>query len=363
MNRMRIGLLGARGENRGLGNMTVEFARHVRPDRVLAVDLGTLSPYANDWTRYAFTHADGGPPGEMRVVPWDGGALPVDAVEWLADGCDIVYCAETPYDWGALERLRARGVTTVVHAMPELWRPALEPGLPQPDRVWLPTHWRHHLFPDAFVVPVPIASGGLPVPRVRERAVTFLHVAGHQAARDRNGTLGVLEAARLVKHPVRIVVRSQSAIPDDPYRPRGNVQLVVERGDLPDWQSLYREADVLIAPRRYGGLSLPMQEAFAQGMPVVTLDVEPQRAWMPKEARIEPLGSVRARMQGGEVDVWDFRPEVLAAKIDELYGSPATVEFLSRAALAYGKTLSWDRWADRYRSLLTEETRIVAGGE
>jgi hypothetical protein len=44
---------------------------------------------------------------------------------------------------------------------------------------------------------------------------------------------------------------------------------------LPNYLDQYKDGDVLVIPRKYGGLCLPMQEALAHGIPVIMPDIEP----------------------------------------------------------------------------------------
>lgn len=337
---MRIGLI-ARADNRGLGLQTYEFAHHMRPDRTLVIDPGELSPFDQHFDRF---------PG-ARVEPWDGGRISDEAIDWFLGGCDVYYTAETPYDMRLFTEGRERGVRSVLHANPEFWRYNGPGGddLPRPDVVWCPTTWREETIRlPHTVVPAPVDRERLPF-RLREQADTFLHIAGHRAANDRAGTQLVLAATRHVRTRCRLIVYSQDQI-HIPASSRMKIEARI--GDVPDYWDMYSEGDVFISPRRYGGLSLPIQEAMSCGMPVISIDVEPQRRWLPKETLVNRVPHRRFNTQGGLVDCATASIAEIAKLIDDLAQSPDLVRKCSLASDAYASSISWQTWEPRYRELL-----------
>lgn len=179
-------------------------------------------------------------------------------------------------------------------------------------------------------------------------ARVLFHTAA-PAFHDRNGTDTVLKAAALLPRTLdlRLLIRGPR-----PARFRYvNVPIPVtwlppvHRYDevIPD------EADVMLLPRRYGGLSLPVQEAAARGLPVLMTDLEPQRAWFPEMALLpatvaEPL----IAMRGGAFDVYGADPRELADRIVGLREDDAAVAYLSDVARTFGQSLSWDAWEGPY---------------
>lgn len=342
---MKIGLI-ARGENRGIGHVTQEFARHLQPTKVLGVEMAGASPYPNHWHRFSGA--------EMRLAMLDphgdinGAALPREDLEWLVDGVDVVYMDETPYDYALFDIARRARTRTVLHINPELLRWVEYPDLPRPDLFWSKTSWRADEVFAAIgptrLVPVPVARDRLTyVPR--DEARTFLHVAGHRAKADRNGTHAVAQAAHYLRGELPIILRGQSPL-------AVSRDYLVEQVDIPNYADLYRGADVAVLPRRYGGSSLPMNEAAACGMPVITLDVCPQAEWFPAEALIPVNGERAMAMQGGLISVAKFDPLLLASKMQELARDRELVGLLSKASDAYAESISWDRMAPIYRKEL-----------
>lgn len=306
---MKVGVV-ARADDRGIGIQTWEFTRHVDVDRVLVV----REPGAE---RKGFLpHFDRYPGAESVTFDPRTGTLPMDEVEAFLDGLDVVYMVETPYDFRLLTFAERLGVATVVHANPEFWRWD-DPTLPRPTVWWLPTKWRAEYLPaECEIVPVPIPDA----PAVRERDpddrdLAAVHVAGHRAAADRNGTNVVLQALRHAHSPhLRLRIECQ-----DPRLPAIRpARIPVERhlGGRTDRWSLYAGADLLVLPRRYGGLCLPVLEAIAAGVVPVLPAVSPNEDW-PAVTVPATFGST-IRTPGGEIPLAVVDPRRLARTLDLL---------------------------------------------
>lgn len=328
-----IGLI-ARADQGGLGAQTWEMARHVRPSKILIVDLGPNGRGATRADRYENLGAEvftclGTPRGKH--------------LEWLLDGVHAVYTAEGPYN-DLLPSLAAeRGVRLVLHANPELWAERYRG--PTTD-VALPTAWEQHRVHTSTVMPMPVARDRLPWGH-REQARTFWHPAA-PAMLDRNGTDIVLNALGHVRWAVTVIVSGSG-------RPEGITQIgrttVVWAGERGDYWEGYDDADVLLLPRRYGGLSLPAQEALSAGLPVVMLDTGPY-VGLGGVLAVPALSAVDMAMKGGSFPVHDTDPRLLAEKIDQLVDNPQLVALASLAANGTADALSWDAWRRPWRTLL-----------
>lgn len=309
----------------------------MNPDRVLLVDLGDANGgYPMHPERF---------PGAC-VEPWRRGRIRTEALEWLLDGCDVVFTAETPYDYRLFEMAAARGVRTVVQGNLEFMRWITE-DLPLPDLFLSPSTWHLERWPDRTqLLPFPVCRGRLPFTH-RTEARTFLHVGGHPAMQDRNGTRLVLAAAQHLQSEARLVVRAQQRVARS--LARGSRRVTLEDGrTLPDYWSVYDGADVVVIPRRFGGQSLPMNEALSLGLPVVSLDVEPQREFLPRSCLVPAHSPRMIRTQGGEVAWYDARPEDLAHTIDALASDPAIMAAASAAADRTAQARSWEHLGPQY---------------
>lgn len=328
---MRVGLI-ARGENRGLGILTREWARHMAPAATLLMLPAHDLPIHAEWfpPTTAVTALD----SERRVVDEER------VREWLR-GLDVVYSAETFYDWRICDWAREAGVRTVCHLMPEYW-PHGRHLLPAPDAWWAPTRWRlNHLPESTRVVPVPVALDRFTVhePRTMDGPPRWLHVAGAPAAADRNGTKPFLASLALLIQAHHVTVRHQTARSVNPRL--GQQTSFAWVGEAPEYWELYDGADALVLPRRYGGLSLPALEAMAAGLALVMTGCEPQRSEWP----IVPLHAVPQgvlRLHATSLALMTTTPRLIARTLDRLAKDRAELAAAQVAARAFAEAHSWE---------------------
>lgn len=327
--------------------MTAAFYRHMRPAKTLVIRMASARGFAQDFDQY---------PGE-QVVTFDGHHLPeVEVKAWLR-GLDVLYSAETYYDWRIVEWAREAGVATVLHSMPEFMRHNTEP-LPHPTQWWAPTSWRLDLLPPGTpVVPVPVEDDVFPleVAGTGDR-LQVVHVAGHRAAGDRNGTLQLLAAAQMVRQPMDIRVLCQDErLPQVRLR-QENVTITMCPGGVADRRELYAGSHLLVLPRRYGGLCLPAQEALASGLALAMPNVSPNpQTW--------PLAPLKGQWEGrqatpsGEVKSFSANPRFLAAVLDRMAQNPSMVADLQTQAVTWSKAHGWSQLIGMYRERLAAACR------
>lgn len=314
---MTLGVFGARADHRGLSSLTGIMCHHLQPDKVVVVDMGRHSPTA--------FHPDEYPDAE--VVAYDSLlAGDYDLAPFL-DGLDTVLTFEIPYDARLYDEAHKRGVKSVVLAMPELDPWARPSPLSRPDVIALPTPWLADRYPpDTPILPIPAEPW----------AATLGNLVVHPAAlamRDRNGTRTVLEASMRTRHPV--VVRAQQTPESPHYRAR------VEVADLPTSADLYADAALVVLPRRYGGLSLTLQEAMSAGLPVIVSEADPYAAWLPPEAAVSAVRGRDLRAKGGSIPTWNCDPMDLAARIDAVMGDEGLWVKLAEASAVWAAANTW----------------------
>jgi glycosyltransferase involved in cell wall biosynthesis len=335
---VQVGLI-ARADDRGLGHMTWEFHRHLQPARTLVV----REPGAE--ARGFAPHLDRYP--DATVVRFDGGLLPEAEVRAWLQGLDVLYSAETFYDWHLVDWAEQAGVATVLHVMPEFFHHHVPPT----TAVWAPTPWRlQHLPAYTRVVPVPVATDRFPMAApARADQLRVLHTAGHRAAADRNGTTQLLQALRRTRQPMAVRLTTQDPALPKAALPR-TVTLQAEVGGRAGYWDLYAAADVLVLPRRYGGLCLPVQEAMAAGLAVVLPDTAPNDWW---PALLVP-GRERGHINtaAGTLPLFAADPHQLAQQLDQLAASPELVAEAQQASLAWAQAHSWAELAPLYRAEL-----------
>lgn len=355
---LRIGLI-ARADDRGLGHQTWEMYRHLHPARTLVVRVpaSEAAGFAPRLDRFA---------ADDTVTVCDLGAdggLPPAAVAWLVAGCDVIVSAETLYDWSIVETARARGVASVVQLNPELWPHARHEHLPHPSVWWAPTTWRLETLPAGVrhvPVPVPVdrwpnvaASPGVADP---SRPLAVLHVAGHAAAGDRNGTKLLAKAVGSTRQPMTVTVVSQDRVCRHQWPRRPHLEVRVVTGSTGDYWDLYAGHDVVVIPRRYGGLCLPALEAQAAGAAVVMPGCSPQVQDWPAVVTVKARQRGRLATQGGMLSLVETDPRALGTLLDRAAKDRALVAGWQAAGRAWAERNSW---AERHESYVAELRHAV----
>lgn len=319
--------------------------RNLQPERALVIDMDTIARgFVQHFYRY---------PGE-RVVTFDGHSLPeLEVRAWLA-GLDVVLMWETAYDWRTVTWAKDMGVVTVLMVMPEFHKHRSEP-LPHPTRWWAPTTWRLDLLPEGTpVVPVPVEDDVFPLtPAGVGDRLQVVHVAGHRAAGDRNGTLALLTAAQRVREPMDIYVHTQDERLPSVRHVKPGVTLHLLPGGKATRPELYAGMHLHVLPRRYGGLSLPAAESLASGLALAMTQVAPNPTTWP----ILPLRGHwegRQATPSGEVRSFAADPVYLARVLDDLARHPERVAELQTQATAWAKAHSWSELGPMYRRMLAE---------
>jgi glycosyltransferase involved in cell wall biosynthesis len=243
----------------------------MRPDATLLVDMGPLAgPFELHPERYpdaVRAHFDGVQFTDERLV------------RSFLERIDVCYTAETMYDLRLPTWCAEHGVRLAVHINPEFWKLQAEHTMWSSVDWWAPTSWRLETLPVATtVMPVPVPLDRWEVPAPEREHPVFLHVAGHRAAADRNGTSLVLAALQRMTGPLHVrLVTQGERLPIPKCAPGVEVEIVT--GGVDDYWRLYDDADVMLLPRRYGGLCLPANEAAGAGLALVMTDCPPNLRW------------------------------------------------------------------------------------
>jgi len=305
---VKVGLL-ARANQRGIGHQSFEAYRHYPFDRTMVVLIPDLK-FPDNMKRYpdaSTIHL------ETRTHSLTEGKV----VRWLK-GLDVIFSVETLYDWKVADWARENGIATVVQGNPEFWVHRRKPELPNPDLWVWPTPWRpFDDMPEQWVLPVPVPDN---VPRIAgdpdDDKMVVLHVAGHRALADRNGTDTFFEAIARIRRPCEIRVVGQDGQLPKPSRIPRHVNLVQIPSGVEDRWEMYRGVHLVVLPRRYGGLCLPAIEAAACGCAVMMPKVPPNDIWP-----IIPLDVRQGRqlqVQAGFIQTWNTTTDAIAYQIGTL---------------------------------------------
>lgn len=341
---MKLGLI-ARADSRGLGIQTRAVHDHLHPVKTMVINCGSAKPLPlrHDWY-----------PDALWIY---GLPKASDFASWLP-GLDAVYTAETPYSHSLFSEAERFGVRSVLHVNPEFLDHIRKPYLPKPSLFACPTKWMWERIPQTKeLLPVPVATEHF-TPQSAQRATNFLHVVGRPAIHDRAGTADLLLALESVHVDINVTITCQETgyvktlmSAHDIHLP-DNITLTVADGDVENYADLYTGHHVMVSPRRFGGLSLPMQEACAAGMPVIATQVSPNTDWLPTDwlVRASYAGEFTAHTL---VDLYTVDHLGLADKITELATDHRFFQEASQQALAIAKQLSWEEMTPLYQRLLS----------
>lgn len=349
---LKVGLWGARADRTGLAIQSTELARHLPFDKIMGfgASRGPGQPKKDrpsDWSVYNGSY-------ELTTDDDFWSVTEARAKTWL-EGLDVVWAVETFYQDDFPRWALETGVATIQHCNPEFYRYILEPRMPKPTMVLVPTTWRLDAVPGAEVLSTPVATDRVRwMPRpLREDILTFLHVVGIPAAEDRNGTNVLLEALKFLRRECRVVIKTQDrSIPLSAER-ASCCQLVVYQEPVNDYWTLYDHADVLVLPRRYGGQCLSAQEAYASGLPVLMTDLEPQRGWLEPDCLVDLLDERQLLTQAGTIPVHDPSPVDLAQIMDYLSQNHDRVRAISNVGRDWAARHSWDALRPTYEDIIS----------
>lgn len=271
------------------------------------------------------------------ITEWAGYTAPIsDEATTALLSCDCILTFETTYAPDLFEQAQARGVASVIMVNPELWRPH---ETEHATAVWVPTAWRNELIPRAELVPFPVAldrfAGFVPGDK-------FLHLGGHKARADRNGMEIAIRAARHAQIPMTVTTQ-------DRIRFDGRGIILGEAKE--DYWEMYDGHGVLVMPRKYGGLSLGVQEALAAGLAVIMSDTAPNRDW--PVALVPCQRTQKLKMPGGIIDIYETSREGLADEMRRMLDLDYRSEFQARGK-AWAATHSWDYLKAEWLARLAE---------
>ena len=344
---MRIGMV-AYACNQGLGYLAKSFydaevidevlwIRHRHPDR----------PSHPEW------YGD----KALEVNPRGIKGTKVDEV---LKRLDVMLFFETPFDWKFPDYCRKHNVKTVMMPMYE-WFP--KDKMKTFDGYLCPSELDinyFHNYPYKFFQP-PVNPSTW---KLRIKAKRFLHNAGNIGHREHKGTRELLQAMEFVKSPIKLTVRCQDTkafcrmlkdIPSAKEDPR----LTFCMGEIPYEELFDENHDVYIAPEKFNGLSLPLQEAYAAGMLVMASDRYPTQCWLPFCPLI-PVHSFHTVSIGSsylEFQEAEIRPQDIAVSIDKIYDQDI-IEYSDMGAL-WGYDNSWEQ---RKEEFLKKMKTLCFGG-
>lgn len=327
--------------NTGLGVQSYGYYKYLRPAKTLVVDLSEF----NNMPQHPEWYPDG---------IFCKGFPTIQVIDEFLNGLTHVLMAETPLNQYLVLEATRRGIKTIIQPNYEFCDWLINPGLPIPSVFALPSLWNLPKYKDLPVahLPVPV-DGEVLEQRTIKQAKRFFHIAGRVAVHDRNGTLDFIAAARLAKTPepdleFRIYLQGHNAAIERSAAAAG-VEIV---RDTTEYSDLYSWGDIMVLPRRYGGLCLPAQEAVYCGIPTLMPNVDPNNRWMPE------AWMLRVKMHKGEfisrtkITIHSVDIASLAQRMLDISRRPSWVQEQNIKALQMAEQLDWRNNVGRYRTFM-----------
>lgn len=326
---MKVGTLGY-DTSRGLGHLVHDFHTHGIITDVCVVEHPSI-PSNRHWY-----------PGAPRTKARQ---LDHSLIRDFVRQCDVMLFFETPFDWTLLNFCKQHNVRTFLVTMYECTQ---ERRIAAPDVYICPSDLDMQYFPGGVRLDLPVE-----VPWKRRGTIeTFVHNGGYLGLRGREGTEELAQAITMVQSPAKYIVRCQespSVTAQRIFARHPRVEFICET--VP-YETLHASGEALIAPQKFNGCSLPLQEAFASGLACITTRRFPMTQWLPNECMIHVCRTQRARIGGSyyEFDESIVAPRDIAAAIDTWYGKDAGP--FSDAGLEYAKAHSWEALAPKWLEVL-----------
>lgn len=257
---------------------------------------------------------------------------------------DAMLFFETPFAWTLVPFCRSVGVKTFLVTMYECTPERLPEN---PDVLLCPSGLDMQEFPSGTRVHIPVE-----VPwRRRCTAKTFVHNGGYLGLKGREGTTTLIEAMQHVRSDLRLIVRVQENVDARHLAmARADSRITYIPESVP-FDDLYSSGDVYVAPQKFNGMSMPLLEACASGMPVMTTDRFPANTWLPKEILIPVERTERVRLAGRfrPIDLSHVNPVALAAHMDSWFDKD--IHHLSDSGLEWRNANTWEALKPRWLEL------------
>ncbi|MHA1344392.1 MAG: glycosyltransferase [Promethearchaeota archaeon] len=178
--------------------------------------------------------------------------------------------------------------------------------------------------------------------------MVFIHTASHGGMNERKGTKLLIEAMKYVKSDIKLIIYSWKPYEFSDKRIENKVV------NFKNYWQVWREGDILVYPQDYNGICLPIVEAMASGLAVITTDIYPFNKYIPKELmfKSEYFYTTRAAPNLMEVDAAHINPKSIAQKIDEWANKD--ISKFSEYGKKWAKENSWGALLPKYIKLFNE---------
>lgn len=347
-NTYKFGLV-AYSTKTGLGYQTRLLYKLLKPTKVLIYDLSRYNGMELDHSWCTVSH---------RIT---NGFPNIKDLNWFLDGIDKVFVCESPLDYNLFWMARDRGIRSIQQYNYEFFDYFRNPLLTKPDVLASPSMWGiNHVKRVTGITPVllPLPIEGGETCQLHYQTGTITHIAGRPTFEDRNGTLDFLNFVEQYQNDYLYKLYYQSPTDERSkkyFKPlhKKIVQLTKKVKnlkvfkDVENNKEMYKKTDLLLLPRRYGGLCLPMLEALENNIPVCMPNISPNYSILPHNWLFESELYKEIDI-ATKIAVYKSKPEDIKKTIDQVF---STLTKNQLHAFELKNSLSFDNLKDLYYNI------------
>lgn len=338
---MKIGCIGY-ANNSGLGNYISNFRKHLPLD-----------------SQFVIRHPE---KGTFSVdIPYTYGSIDArerELIEYLDTHCpDIVLIIETAFNDAFFEILHSRKIKVVYVPMIDCKSvTVIQPFSPYISAILNHTTYGYALYQSKtywknYHIPYPVDTDYFNPSVLDEPKYDFLHSEGWGGSGFRKATDQVFVAFRQLTYQALDATMFVSSQPHDHIHSQliRNIKgVTIKVCDCPEAINIYKNGRVYIAPSRREGLGLPILEAMACGLPVITTDAPPMNEWLEGSPLLVP-SMEEQHLPYGDVPMYMPNPFELMQRMQYAYDHPKHMQRIGEQNREIAeKKFSWHALHDKY---------------
>lgn len=282
MNR-KVALI-VRMDNTGLGNQTRNLFNMLKPDKLMVIDSSSfknnIEQHHNWYNKHKNAYIVNGFPTMNQLM------------KFLTPDIKVIISVELFYNFDLVHVARMRGIKTILQYNYEFFD-YFDNKHYRPDLFLAPSTWNldkliNNGIENIKYLPPPLNDEEFKESRDFNMNIDgelkILHVVGIRAVNDRNGTEDLEKSLKYSKGKYSITIHSQY---EHGSKKVNDKRVIYRTENFKNEADIYKGFDLIIIPRRYGGLCLPMNEAMMSGVIPIMTDIEPNNTALPDECLVK----------------------------------------------------------------------------
>ncbi len=283
----------------------------------------------------------------------------VDQLHEYLDKCspEIVLLIETPFNFDFFKIMHDRGVKVVmIPNVDSVSISTLRNYVDYIDLFLCHTRWTykiyHDVYPDKTIrIPYPMDTEYFHPDKLQDVRVAFLHNHGYGGVGDRKGTGTLIAAFQQLRgqYPGAAMRINTQLDSESGTVLSANIRgLTLHKENFEERMDTYKMGRVYVAPSRREGLGLPILEAMACGLPVITTDAAPMNEWFTDDRLLVKVFNNQT-LPNSDIGTYDVSTFDLMTKMkDALHHMGEMAEIGKENRRIIEEKFSWDVLRDTY---------------